>query len=166
VRTCLTLALLGLGSLCACGGGDASFGGGTPKVTLSGTTVGFGTEVVGATSSASSVMVTNSGTASLRITSIEATTNFGETDDCGSMIAVGASCNIDVTFEPTAAGNLSGTLTIRDNATGSPQVVLLTGTGSLSGPSCSALGQQCPAQFPPCCPGLTCTFAGLRSFCQ
>ncbi len=31
------------------------------------------------------------------------------------MIAVGASCNIDVTFEPTAAGNLSGTLTIKDN---------------------------------------------------
>jgi hypothetical protein len=166
VRTCLTLALLGLCLLGACGGGDASFGSGTPTVALSVTTVGFGTEVIGGTSSAFPVSVTNSGTASLRITSIQASMNFGEMDDCGSTIAAGANCTIDVTFEPTAAGNLSGAITITDNATGSPHLVLLTGTGSLAGPSCAAKGQQCPPQFPPCCPGLTCVPASTRAFCE
>jgi uncharacterized membrane protein len=41
----------------------------------------------------------------------------------------GGSCSFGVTFKPTATGSRSATLTIGDNATGSPQVVNLTGTG-------------------------------------
>ena len=42
----------------------------------------------------------------------------------------GGNCSIGVTFTPTAAGSRSATLSIGDNATGSPQLVNLTGTGA------------------------------------
>ncbi len=48
MRTLLTVALLGL-LLGACGGGGATFGGASPKVVLSATALGFGTELVGET---------------------------------------------------------------------------------------------------------------------
>jgi hypothetical protein len=45
-------------------------------------------------------------------------------------LAAGASCTISVTFKPTKTGARSATLKITDNAAGSPQQVLLSGTGS------------------------------------
>jgi hypothetical protein len=55
--------------------------------------------------------------------------DFTQTNTCGASVAVGASCTINVTFTPTAAGPRSGTLTINDNASGSPQTVALAGAG-------------------------------------
>jgi hypothetical protein len=48
-------------------------------------------------------------------------------------VAAEASCTISVTFTPAADGSRSGTLTITDNAGGSPQSVTLTGTGQTTG---------------------------------
>jgi hypothetical protein len=42
----------------------------------------------------------------------------------------GGSCLIGVTFTPTATGSRSATLSIGDNAAGSPQLVNLAGTGA------------------------------------
>jgi hypothetical protein len=50
-----------------------------------------------------------------------ARSNFSETDDCGSSLTAGTSCNINVTFTPTAIDNLAGTLTITDKASGCPK---------------------------------------------
>jgi len=47
-------------------------------------------------------------------------------------LAASASCTIAVTFTPPVTGTLTATLTIADNATGSPQNVALTGTGGAS----------------------------------
>ena len=44
-------------------------------------------------------------------------------------MAAGASCTISVTFSPIDAGSRSGTLTLTDNASNSPQMVSLSGTG-------------------------------------
>jgi hypothetical protein len=44
-------------------------------------------------------------------------------------VAANASCTLSVTFEPTAAGTITGAVTIADDAVGSPQSVALTGTG-------------------------------------
>jgi hypothetical protein len=77
-----------------------------------------------------SVMLTNNGTATLNITSIAASTNFSETDNCGSSLPAGVSCTISVAFVPNAGGNLTGTLSITDNAPGSPQMVTLNGVGT------------------------------------
>jgi len=54
---------------------------------------------------------------------------FSETNTCGSTVAYKSTCSITVTFTPTAIGPLSDTLTIDDSAINSPQSVALTGNG-------------------------------------
>lgn len=104
-----------------------------PVVKLSASSLTFGPQNFGMTSGAQSVVLTNSGNAALEITSEGIGGDFAQTNNCGSSLGAGASCTISVTFTPTAAGSRSGTLTIQDNAPGSPQSVALTGTG-LSAP--------------------------------
>ena len=107
------------------------------SVNLSTTSVNFGNQTVGTTSAASAVMVTNNGTASLTFTSIAVTGDFaiaasGTTCSTTAPVAAGGSCVINVTFTPTTTGSRSGSLTLSDNATGSPQIVSLSGTGTVS----------------------------------
>jgi hypothetical protein len=102
----------------------------TPTVTLSPTSLTFAAQTTGSTSVAQTITLMNSGTAALTITSISASGDFAETQTCGSSVATGATCAISVAFTPTAAGSRTGTLTITDNAGGSPQTVALSGTGT------------------------------------
>jgi hypothetical protein len=99
----------------------------------------FTSEVIGATTPAQSVTLSNNGNETLLISSLAASgtngtvaTEFAETNNCGGSVAVGANCTISVTFTPTAAGIRTGALTITDNATSppSPQTVSLSGTGT------------------------------------
>jgi hypothetical protein len=101
-----------------------------PVVTLSLTSLTFAATNVGSTSAAQSVTLTNSGTGALTIDSIAASSQYAETNTCGSSVAQGANCTISVTFTPTASGTQTGTVTITDNATGSPQTIALSGTGN------------------------------------
>jgi hypothetical protein len=103
--------------------------GGTPTATLSRTSLTFGNQTVGTSSPAQSVTLSNSGGAALSISSFAITGDFGQTNNCGSSVAAGSSCTINMTFTPTATGTRSGTLTVTDNAGNSPQTVSLTGTG-------------------------------------
>ncbi len=104
-----------------------------PNATLSAGSLTFANQVIGTTSPAQSLTLSNYGTTTLAIVSIAATANFGETDTCsGSNLASGASCTINVTFTPIATGSVSGTLSATDNAPGSPQTVSLNGTGATS----------------------------------
>src|SRR5205823_4856317 len=88
---------------------------------------------VGTTSAPQAVTLSNSGSAPLSISSIAITGadsgDFAQTNNCGSSLAAGAKCTISVTFRPTATGTRTGTLTVTDNASGSPQTASLTGTG-------------------------------------
>lgn len=96
-------------------------------------TLTFPSQTAGTASSPQVVTLSNSGSSVLNITGIAITgtnaTEFGETNNCGSTVAVGASCTINVIFAPFAAGTHTGTLSITDNAPGSPQTVALSGTG-------------------------------------
>ena len=89
----------------------------------------FTSQALGTTSEPQAVTLSNPGSAALEITSIATNGDFAETNNCGSNLAAGTSCTINVTFTPTAAGGRTATLTIRDTATDSPQTVVLTGTG-------------------------------------
>lgn len=104
-----------------------------PIVTLSGTSLGFGNQNVGASSASQMVMLSNSGTALLTISTITITGanngDFSQTNTCGASVNAGANCSISVTFKPTATGSRAASVTITDNASGSPQSVSLTGTG-------------------------------------
>ena len=109
-------------------------GGGGPVVTLVPTSVVFAKTVVGTTTMAKSVTVTNTGSSTLNISSIVISGDFApatSTKPCGSTLAVGANCKIKVTFTPTQLGLRTGDITITDNASNSPQMVPLSGTGVL-----------------------------------
>jgi VCBS repeat protein/ASPM-SPD-2-Hydin domain-containing protein/FG-GAP repeat protein len=101
-------------------------------VTVSPSTLNFGSQKVGTKSKPQAVIVTNHGSTVLNFTSIQISDNFEftQTNNCGTQIAAGASCKIAVTFAPFQKGTESGHLTITDDGGGSPQVVLLTGTGT------------------------------------
>jgi hypothetical protein len=89
--------------------------------------------LVSTTSSPQTVTITNTGTATLTITSITTSGDFLQTNTCGAvsnLLSPGQSCSASVTFAPTASGARSGSLSISDNATGSPQTVALSGTGT------------------------------------
>ena len=101
-----------------------------PNATWSATSMTFVPQLIGATSPAQSITLSNYGTTAVNITGITATANFGETDNCGSSLASGASCTVNVTSTPSAAGVYTGTLSVTDNAPGSPQTVSLNGAGS------------------------------------
>ncbi len=107
-------------------------GAGTPAVTLNPTSLNFGNVQTGASSN-QSVTLTNTGTATLQITQINLKNNaggFSLTNPCPTSLTVGASCAVSVTFNPTQAGAQSATLSVADNASGSPQSVPLSGTGT------------------------------------
>jgi hypothetical protein len=104
-------------------------------VSLNPTSLTFSTQTVGTTSSAQAVTLSNTGNAALSITGIAASGDFGESNNCGSSVAAGANCTINVTFTPTQSGSRSGTLSVTDNAAASPQSVLLSGTGQSPTPA-------------------------------
>ncbi len=94
---------------------------------LNPTTLNFPLTVVSYSSASMPVTLTNTGTANLNITSITTSAQFSQTNKCGSTLAPGAFCTIDVVFTPEHQGTQTGTLSIADNAAGSPQTVSLKG---------------------------------------
>jgi subtilase family serine protease len=108
--------------------------GGGPTVTVSPTSLTWGDVVEGGTGAKKAVTLTNTGTSTLNISSITTSGDFGQTTSpkpCGSTLAAGKSCKIEVTFTPTQVGSRTGSLTINDNASDSPQTVALSGTGTV-----------------------------------
>ncbi|HMH59512.1 MAG TPA: discoidin domain-containing protein, partial [Galbitalea sp.] len=61
--------------------------------------------------------------------SIAASGDFAQTNNCGSSLGVGASCTITATFHPSTPGSKTGSVSVASNATGSPTQLSLTGTG-------------------------------------
>ncbi len=114
-------------------------GGGGPAVSLSPTSLNFGKKVVGTTSAAKKVILTNTGSATLNITSIATSAPFAlktvkatkKVTPCvnGGTVAAGATCEIEVTFSPTEAQAYTGDVTFTDNASPTTQQVSLSGTG-------------------------------------
>jgi hypothetical protein len=106
--------------------------GGQASVTLSPTTLSFSQAVN--TTGTSQVTLTNPGTIPLQISSVQVSgAAFSETNSCGISVVAQAICVINVSFSPTATGSATGTLTITDNAAGSPHTVALTGKGVAAG---------------------------------
>jgi len=109
-----------------------SGGGGGPQVTLVPTSLKWGKILVGKKPCCKTVTLTNTGNATLNISSIAPNGDFflkTVAKSCKTTVLAGASCLIKVGFAPTQTGLRSGAVTITDNAANSPQSVALSGTG-------------------------------------
>ena len=95
--------------------------------TLTGTAA-FPTTFQGLSSTGQVFTLTNTGETTLTITTIATTGDFAQSNNCGTTLAIGATCAINVVFTPTAVGSRTGTLTVSSGATVAP--VSLTGTGN------------------------------------
>jgi Cep192 domain 4/Abnormal spindle-like microcephaly-assoc'd, ASPM-SPD-2-Hydin len=124
-------------------------GGGVPGASVSPTSINFKKVLIGHTSAAKTVTLTNTGNATLNISSITISGDYAISNNtCGSQLNAGANCTVGVTFTPTAKGKRTGTLTFTDNAPSGTQTVALTGTGiSLSAnPTTLAFGSVAVGQ--------------------
>jgi alpha-1,3-glucanase-like protein/F5/8 type C domain-containing protein/pectate lyase-like protein/centrosomal CEP192-like protein len=99
------------------------------SLTSSPTSLAFGDVNSGSTSAAQSVTVTNPGSSAASVSSVGTTGPYRQTNNCGTSIAAGGSCTVQVTFAPTSGGPLTGTLSVASSAPGSPLTVALSGTG-------------------------------------
>jgi hypothetical protein len=95
--------------------------------TLSVTTLDFGSLPVGATTTAQTVSLTNTGGDTLTVSGITSTGPFASTNGCPSSLAPNQSCTSNVTFKPTARGAITGTVKVSTGA--GDRIVNLTGTG-------------------------------------
>ena len=115
----------------------SSLGTQTIALTGTGTDVGisvtglnFGNQVIGTTSPAAAVKITNNNTVNLNITRVVPNNPpFAQSSNCIGAIAPGASCTINVTFKPTVAGPVPGSLVITDDDITGTQTIPLTGFG-------------------------------------
>ena len=119
---------------------------GTPQAVLSPSSLTFGSQPLGTTSSPQTLTLSNPGTSSLTIGSLQSSGTFAQANTCGSSLAVGASCTITVTFTPTAVGSQTGSLVVATNAVSSP-TDMLSGTGvgtpqAVLSPSSLTFGSQ------------------------
>jgi hypothetical protein len=100
------------------------------RVSLTPARITFPTQIVNTTSAPQTATLKNTGNTGATISSISASGPFGEGNNCPSTLPAGESCQIQVTFQPTKDGQVSGTLSVTDNAPNSPQTVALSGTGT------------------------------------
>jgi hypothetical protein len=101
-----------------------------PTVTLTPASLTFSSQQIGTSSAAQAVTLTNAGNATLNVGILQIAGDFAQINNCPSTLASNSSCTLNITVTPTASGTRNGTLTISDNAQGSPQVLNLAGVGT------------------------------------
>lgn len=94
-------------------------------VVLSPTTLKFGVQAVGSSTSKTVTLANKQGKA-LNISSITTSTSYSASG-CGTSLAAFKSCILTVTFNPQTAGTFNGSLIVADDAGNSPQAVSLLG---------------------------------------
>jgi hypothetical protein len=120
----------------------------TQTVTLSGTglapgavftpsSLTFPNQALSTSSTSQTITLTNNGQAALAISGLAVAgsnpADFAQTNNCGSSLAINASCTITVTFAPQAAWGRTAAIWLTDNALGSPHVAGLMGNGVSGG---------------------------------
>jgi hypothetical protein len=102
-------------------------------VTFSPSPLTFPAQTVGSTSSPITVAVNNNQAIALNIASITASGQFSVTmnipNGCSSSVPALGSCAFAVSFAPATSGAINGVVTVVHDASFSPQIVKLSGTG-------------------------------------
>jgi hypothetical protein len=106
------------------------------NLTISPSSLSFGTEPVSSSSPAQSITVSNNGAGAITISSVGVSGPFAVTGGTSPVtLNAGQSLTLNATFAPNAAGDASGSVMISSTAGNSPATVTLAGTGA----SCNAM---------------------------
>lgn len=102
-----------------------------PSITVSASSLSFGTPVVvsGVSSTTQTLTVSNIG-ASASPLLVAVAGDFSLTNGCPTVLAGGASCSILVSFTPAQPGERQGLISLSTGGSFSPTYVTLTGTGA------------------------------------
>jgi len=115
-----------------------------PVLRLSASSYDFASQLLGTTSAAPTLTLSNTGDSPVQISSVSVTGDFTQSNNCATAVAAGSSCDVNIMFAPAAVGSRTGTLSITHNGFGSPAQVTLAGVGMdfaigpMSGSSSSA----------------------------
>ena len=113
-----------------------------PQITPNSTSLAFGGQPAGTVSPAQSVRLSNTGQATLSLSSLGITgvngSAFSETNSCGQSLPIGSSCVVMVSFAPQASGPFTAALQISGNTNGPPTTIGLSGTGLVPAATLSA----------------------------
>jgi hypothetical protein len=102
-----------------------------PTVTLTPSKLTYAMQLVGTMSAAQTATLSNTGDKVVTISGISINGPFSQTNNCSTMLGTGQTCQVQIKFQPVAVGIASGTLTVSDDAFGSPQKVALQGSGTV-----------------------------------
>jgi AAA domain len=95
------------------------------------TSLSFAPQPVGTASPSKGVVLANDSNFQMDAPSVVVTGDFAlQTNSCTSGVKPRTHCDVTIVFKPKAPGPRAGTLTFTDNATNSPQLVSLSGTGT------------------------------------
>ena len=131
-----------------------------PAVTITPNPVTFPTLTQGTTSNPINVTVTNSGNATLHITTVAVAGNnpadfSSPASNCSnSAIAPNTTCTISLTFAPAAPGHRTETISLSDDAPDSPQVINISGDATPAPVPAVTISPN-PANFPTITQGTT-----------
>jgi probable HAF family extracellular repeat protein len=110
----------------------------TPDISLSPSSLNFGSQLVGTTSATQTVSITNTGDAPLVVSILKEALgganpgDFFLVETCSNgPITPGNSCTVTIQFTPSESGERRATLTFSSNAPGSPHTITLRGTGAI-----------------------------------
>jgi hypothetical protein len=133
-----------------------------PSVRISPSTLNFGNQTVNSTSPAQAIVVNNSGdtAVSFPANALRLSADFVvQNTTCGTSLAVGANCAVNLQFKPSATGVESGSLILSDSARANPQTIGLIGIGTSSG--ANATSTTLTSSLSPAATGQTVTFAAV-----
>lgn len=100
----------------------------------SASSLSFGNVTTGTTSVVQSVTLSNAGNSNVTISAVSiSNSKFTASGvSAGTILSPGQHAVLNVTFSPSAAGALTGTITVSSNATNSPSTISFSGTGVTS----------------------------------
>ncbi len=102
----------------------------TAIVSVTPSNLAFGNQALNTPSAAQQVTIANTGKGPFNFSGIAIPAPFSQTNSCGSTVAAGGTCTLNVVYTPTAPGPASGVMTFTGNASGGTFAVGLSGSGA------------------------------------
>ncbi|MBZ5515080.1 MAG: choice-of-anchor D domain-containing protein [Acidobacteriia bacterium] len=100
-----------------------------PVLRLSAAKLAFADQGIGTTSAPQTITLKNVGEALVALGKPSISGDFTVANECGTTLAPGSDCALEVTFAPAVPGARTGELTIPSDADGAPHAVELAGNG-------------------------------------